>query len=448
MRPVVVPLALALSLSPLTLAGEVLPSAPTVDTLPNGLRVVTVAWPSPGIVAYYTLARVGSRDEIEAGKTGFAHLFEHLMFRGTESVPAAEYERRIQAMGADNNAFTTNDYTLYTLTAPRDALRDVVRLEADRFQHLSYSESVFQTETRAVLGEYNKTASSPELPMWEALADLAFRAHPYGHTTLGRLADIEQTQQHYAFSREFLRRYYTPDNCVVFAVGDVDRAEVVELVRAQYAGWTGRRDTPAIPVEPEQTESRTRHLTWPSAIAPKMFIGWRVPAYRGASRDTAALRVLYELAFGPSSDLYQRLVVREQKLLSFADNGLDLWRDPGLVVLDAELRDGVTFDEISSAVTEELARVASGNAPAARIEEVKSHVRFGMQVELETPDDVATLLAQYTALEGDVAGLDTFVTRIGEVTAEDVARVARELLTPAHRSTVTLAAGAPAGGRP
>jgi len=427
---------------------RVLPAAPTLDTLPNGLRLVTVPWPSPGIVSYYTLVRVGSRDEVEPGKTGFAHLFEHMMFRGTERFPAPDYERRIQEMGADNNAFTTNDFTLYQVTAPKEGLAQIVELEADRFARLSYGEAAFQTETRAVLGEYHKSASSPSLPMWEAMTELAFTRHPYGHTTLGLLRDIERMQSHYAFSRQFLGRYYTPDNCVVFAVGDVDRAEVLRLVTAAYAGWTGRRDLPAIPEEPEQTEPRSRHLTWPSATSPRMFAGFRIPAFTTENRDSAALRILYELVFGPASDLYQRLVVQEQKLLSFADNGFDLQRDPGLLLVDAELREGTTFDEITAAITAELAGVAGGNVPAARVDEVKSHVRYRLQVDLETPDDVAILLAQYTAMTGDPGALDAFVARLGEVTAEDVARVAREMLTPARRTIVTLASGAAPAAAP
>ncbi|MBI2897562.1 MAG: insulinase family protein [Deltaproteobacteria bacterium] len=425
-----------------SLAGaQILPEPPSVDTLPNGLRLVTVRWPSPGIVAYFTLVRVGSRDEVEPGKSGFAHLFEHMMFRGTERYPSERYERIIQEMGADNNAFTTSDFTLYTVTTPGQSLPRLVELEADRFAHLSYSEQAFQTETRAVLGEYNKSASSPDLQMWEALSELAFTRHTYGHTTMGYLRDIQRMPGSYSFSVQFLRRYYTPDNCTIFAVGDVDRDELLRLVSERYAGWTGRRDTPQIPLEPEQAEERSRHLSWQSATPPKILMGYRVPPFSTANVDTAALRVLYELAFGPSSDLYQRLVVAEQKLLSLGENGMDLNRDPGLLVVDAELREGTRFDEITGAVTEELSRIAAGQIPAARIEEVKSHVRYGMQLDLETPDDVAVLLAYYAAMDGDVLAVDRFMTQLGEVGPADVARVAREYLTPTRRTTVTLATG-------
>src|SRR5688500_8261494 len=113
---------------------------PQRSLLPNGLTVITLPWPSPGIVAYYTLVRVGSRDEVEKGHSGFAHLFEHMMFRGTKRFPQDVYEQHIQDLGADNNAYTTQDFTLYTVTGPRVALAEIVELEADRFQNLAYDE--------------------------------------------------------------------------------------------------------------------------------------------------------------------------------------------------------------------------------------------------------------------------------------------------------------------
>src|ERR1700678_4446448 len=152
----------------------------TGDKPDNGLPLVTLPYASPGVVTYFTLVRAGSRDEVEPGKSGYAPLFEHLMFRGSEKIPAAEYERRMQAMGADNNAFTTGDYTLFIPTLPKESLPELVQIEADRFMHLSYAESAYKDETGAVLGEYNKTASSPTLAMEEALRSIAFTVHTYG----------------------------------------------------------------------------------------------------------------------------------------------------------------------------------------------------------------------------------------------------------------------------
>jgi hypothetical protein len=160
-----------------------LPHPPVVDRLDNGLTLVTVPFDAPGIVSYYTLVKAGSRDEVEPGKSGYAHLFEHLMFRGTDAMSAADYEARMQAMGADNNAWTSNDLTVYVPTIPKEGLAELIPIEADRFQHLHVAEDKYKDETGAVLGEYNKAFANPARVMDEALRTLAFRSRSARATT-------------------------------------------------------------------------------------------------------------------------------------------------------------------------------------------------------------------------------------------------------------------------
>jgi zinc protease len=426
---------------------EVLPHPPAVDRLPNGLTVVTVPFDSPGIAAYYTLVRTGSRDEVERGHSGFAHLFEHMMFRGSENMSATEYEHRMQALGADNNAYTTQDFTLYTVTLPSSSLAELVPIEADRFQHLSYAEPVFQTESRAVLGEYNKNASSPLIQMWESLSELAFTRHTYGHTTLGYLQDVQAMPGYYDYSRRFFRRFYTPDNTTVLVAGDVQRERVLELVRQHYGTWTGRRDQPRIAAEPAQRSARSRALAWEGTSPPRMLVGYRIPAFSVATPDAVALEVVHALAFSESSDLYQRLVVREQKLLGLESWRGDFRRDPGLFVIEAKLREGTRFEEVERAISDELAKIGRGEYPAARIATVISNLRYSLPMELQTPSESADALARFMALTGQVGTLEQYAQRLSTVTPADVARVARTYLVPARRNTITLAeaAQAPAG---
>jgi zinc protease len=431
-------------------SARVLPHAPTVDRLPNGLTVISVPFDSPGILAYYTLVRVGSRDEVEPGHSGFAHLFEHMMFRGTERFPEAVYEETIQSFGADNNAYTTNDYTMYHLTVPTSALDRVVDLEADRFQHLSYTETQFRTETGAVRGEYDKSASSPWLRMEETMSELAFSRHTYRHTVIGYLRDIEAMAEKVDYSRNFLRRFYTPDNCTIVVAGDVDHGRLMTLVRQHYGSWRGRRDNPRIPREPEPTQGAERHLDWEGSSPPRMWVAYRIPSFDGnagrnatraaaAMRETAALQIIHGLAFADSSPLYQRLVVDEQRLLS-----LDSWeqsfsRDPGLFTVDAMLKPGESFAPIRDAIQEELGRIAAGQTPAERIAAVQSHLRYRMIVGLQTPDDAADLVATFVAFGGDVASVDRYQAALAAVTPEDVQRVAQRYLIPNRRFVVTLA---------
>jgi zinc protease len=243
-------------------AASPLPRPPQVEKFGNGLTVVTLPFDSPGIVAYYTLVQAGSRDEVESGKSGYAHLFEHLMFRGTDAVPAEEYERQMQKLGAEDNAFTTDDVTLYNSTIPSDALGELIRLNADRFQHLHYAPDKYKDETGAVLGERNKAFSSPEALMEEALRALEFKQHTYGHTTIGSKRDVEDMPNQYEYSRSFFRRFYTPDDCVVFVVGDFDHDKTLAAIKDAYGGWRGTRAKTGAKPEPEQKgpRARTRRL--------------------------------------------------------------------------------------------------------------------------------------------------------------------------------------------
>jgi zinc protease len=433
---------------------------PEVERLPNGLTVVTARWPSPGIVAYYTMVRVGSRDEVEEGHSGFAHFFEHMMFRGTERTPQAVYDRTLQGFGADNNAFTTSDYTCYTITAPSAALPTLVELEADRFQNLSYSEDVFRTEAGAVRGEYQVWSSNPFQPMYEALSEMAFTRHTYGHTTIGYLRDIEAMPTRFEYARRFFRRYYTPDNTFLIVVGDFDRDALLAKVRQEYGGWRGRRDQPRIPVEPEPTQGARRDLPWRGATPPRLFAGWRIPAFEPADprrraeglRETAALQIVHDLAFDESAPLYQRLVVQERRLLELGSSGGDHSRDPGLFMASATLAPGQDFDVIIDAIQAELARIAAGEMPAERVRAVQQHLRYAQAMALETPSSAAGFLAEMLAVSGRIEAIDDYLQALADLSPEDVARVAGRYLVPTRRFVVTLdasrAAAPEAGATP
>ncbi|HQR66952.1 MAG TPA: insulinase family protein, partial [Thermoanaerobaculia bacterium] len=179
---------------------DILPFKAVEKTLPNGLKVIVVPTGFPDIVAIYIPVRTGSRNEVEPGKSGFAHFFEHMMFRGTKNVTPEAYERALTKSGARSNAYTTDDYTCYHTTLAKEDLETMLRLEADRFQNLSYPEAAFKTEARAVLGEYNKNSASPTSKIFEAQRDKAFDVHTYKHTTMGFLKDIEDMPNQFEYS--------------------------------------------------------------------------------------------------------------------------------------------------------------------------------------------------------------------------------------------------------
>ena len=269
-------------------SNDVFPFPVVVSQLENGLKIVSVEYDSPGVVAYYTVVRTGSRNEVEPGFSGYAHFFEHLMFRGTKKYPTAAYNKLIKQMGADSNAFTTNDWTAYHIVASSDSLETIVDIESDRFQNLEYSEDLFRTEAGAILGEYNLNFSNPVALLRETLHGRAFMFHPYKHTTLGLLADIENMPNQYDYSLQFYDRYYRPNNCVIVVVGDVDSSQLSNLVEQYYGDWEPNNFEPVIPVEPPQTRERKSSVTWPNPTLPFLMLGYHVPAFSDQTIDMPA----------------------------------------------------------------------------------------------------------------------------------------------------------------
>jgi zinc protease len=207
------------------------------ERLENGLTVLMIPMPSDGLVSYWSVVRTGSRDEVEPGVTGFAHFFEHMMFRGTEKRPGKVYDGIVHSMGADANAFTTDDYTAYHLSVSSQDLPTVIEIEADRFRNLKYDEPAFRTEAGAVFGEYRKGRSSAFEVLFEALQNTAFDKHTYKHTTIGFVADIEKMPEQYEYSKSFFQRFYRPENVVLTIAGDFDRAKTMATIRQFYGEW-------------------------------------------------------------------------------------------------------------------------------------------------------------------------------------------------------------------
>ena len=172
-------------------SAQVFPYPIDLHDFDNGVRLVGVQFDSPGLAAYYTVVRVGARQEVDEGKSGFAHFFEHMMFRGTEAFPEDEYNAVLRDIGADSNAYTSSDGTVYHILASSRSLPRIIEIEADRFQNLQYAKADFEKEAGAVLGEYNKSAANPFMGLYEKLEDTAYDVHPYQHMVIGFLEDIK-----------------------------------------------------------------------------------------------------------------------------------------------------------------------------------------------------------------------------------------------------------------
>ena len=428
---------LALLFAPaLALAQEsaVFSSPPRVERLPNGLTVISLRTDAPGIIAYYTLVRVGSRDEVEPGHSGYAHLFEHMMFRGTERYPAHVYNRVITTIGADANAYTTDDHTAYHIAMAAEDLEQVIELESDRFQHLSYAEDAFQTEAGAVYGEYRKTRMEPEFALYEELVGTAFERHPYGHTTMGYERDIAIMPTLYDYSREFFGRYYRPENTVLFVAGDVAPSKVFPLVERHYGGWQRGYVAPQIPVEPEQRAERRVDVAYDGQTLPLVLVAYKLPLYDAANPTRVAADLFADLAFGETSEAYRRLVLDEQ-VAEDLDAGASYNRDPGLLEISAHVKDPSKVEYVLDVIDETVAKFQAEPPDSGRLADLKRRLRYGFLMGLQTPDAVAARVAQFIALNGDLTGLDRLHATYAAVAPDDVLAAAKNYLR-AERRTV------------
>lgn len=426
----------------MTAQAKAFPFPTTERTLPNGLRVFVVEYDSPGLVAYYSVVRTGSRNEVEPGKSGFAHFFEHMMFRGTAQFSTEKYNAAIKAMGADSNAFTSDDMTVYHILAGATALPTIVTIEADRFQHLEYAEAEFQKEARAVLGEYNKGASDPLQPMVEALCDHAFSAHTYKHTTIGFLRDIEDMPNQFAYSRQFFDRYYRPDNVILLVVGDVTADKVMPLIEQHYGAWSAGPVRPAIPTEPPQSREQRTTVPWKGASLPMLLIGFHAPAFSTTNIDSVALEVLAELVFAERSPLFRRLVLDEQKV-EHIDGSAERHVDPNLFTILARVKESKDVPYVEKAIYDEIARVAAQGTDDKTLAEVVSRTRYAFAGHLSTADKVALVGSEFLALTGKLSTIDDTFALLSQVTVADVKRVAARYFTPQNRTVVVLKPGEP-----
>ena len=416
-----------------TAVTPIIPFPTETEILPNGLTTVVVPMPSDGLVAYWSIVRTGSRDEYEEGRTGFAHFFEHMMFRGTERYPSEVYNRIITTIGADANAYTTDDHTAYHLSMAAEDLEQVMDLESDRFQRLSYAEAAFQTEAGAVYGEYRKSRMEPEFALYEELVATAFERHPYGHTTMGYERDIALMPTLYDYSRAFFSRYYRPENAMLFVAGDVTPANVFALVEKYYGGWQSGYVAPQIPVEPEQTSERRVDVRYDGQTLPLLALAYKLPVYDPADRTRVAADLFADLAFGETSEAYRRLVLDEQ-VAEDLDASASYNRDPGLLEISARIKDPAKIDHVLSVIDETIAQFRANAPDAKRLADLQRRLRYGFLMGLQTPDSVAGRVAPFIALHGGLGGLDRLYATYAEITPADVHAAAERYLAPERRT--------------
>jgi zinc protease len=398
----------------------------------NGLSLIAVVDKRAPIVALQTWFRVGSRHE-RPGATGMAHLFEHLMFGQTESLPPGEFDRLVERTGGESNAATWVDWTYYRLSLPARDLPLGVKLEAERMQHLVLETGPVESERDVVTNERRERVED-DVDGWldEQLMAHAFTEHPYRWPTIGWMEDIRALAL--PEMRSFYRTWYAPNNATIICVGDFDEGSLLDLVASHYASIPAA-ELPEVTkiVEPEQTHERVLRAPKPIATD-RLLVGYKAPGQDDT--DWAVLEIVATLLAGcPSARLYRRLVI-EHEAASSVDAQLTPFADPSLLRLSVTAARGHTADEILAIIDKELAAMADTPPSRAEVEKAKAIAETDFWTSLVDVDGKAEALGHYEVALGDFRKLSSLAERLAQVSAEDVARVVRTYLRPEKRTIV------------
>lgn len=404
--------------------------------LNNGLRVVVHTDTSSPLVTLDVLYDVGARDE-DPEKTGFAHLFEHLMFGGSVNVP--DFDKPLQRVGATNNAFTTNDITNYYLTVPRDNLETGFWLESDRMLSLAFSERSLEVQRQVVVEEYKQRyLNQPYGDVWLLLRPLAYKKHPYRWPTIGKeIAHIEQAQLDDV--RSFFKKHYAPCSAVLTLAGNVTEQEVRELCAKWFepipAGTPYVRN---LVQEPVQTEYRELEVER-NVPANALYMAFHMCG-RTDDQYYATDLVSDVLSRGQSSRLTQHLV-KEQQLFSELNAYVMGEMDPGMFVIDGKLANGISFAEAEEAIWHELARIQQKPVSNRELEKVKNKIESGLVFSEMSTEGKALALA-VAELMGDAGRVNEEAQKYNKVTIGQLQEAAKAVLQRENCSVLRIKANA------
>ena len=367
-------------------------------TLDNGLKVVV--WPDHDIpnVALYTWYRAGGRNEYP-GITGIAHYFEHMMFNGTSTRAPGEFDKTMESAGGANNAYTSNDVTVYQDWFPKDAMETILDLESDRMANLAFDPKVVESERGVVYSERRSSIDNSNFgALYEQVRATAFVAHPYQFPVLGWPSDIENWKLEDL--KAFYKTYYAPNNATMFVVGDVEPEALLDRIEERF-GKIPRQPAPepVTTVEPEQQGERRVVVEKEGAQAPLLMLAYHVG--RKADADTRALELMNAaLAQGESSRLHQRLVEREQAAVQVGSS-LGTGFDPGLLIVYAVLPPGGDVAKVEALIDEELQRVAKDGITKEELAKTRNQQLAGFWRSLATISGKAQALGNYEVFFGD-----------------------------------------------
>jgi zinc protease len=400
--------------------------------LENGLEILVVDDPSAPVISYQTWFAVGSRHE-RAGKTGIAHLFEHLMFNETDNLPYGEYDRRLEEAGADNNACTYLDWTFYLVDLPKQALELTVELEAERMEKLVLREPQVESEREVVSNERRETVDDDvEGSVAELLYATAFEVHSYRFPTIGLLDDIAGLT--IADCEAFYATHYAPNNAKVVVVGDVRPDELVALVEARYGHLKAARlpEDEATP-EPPQDAERRKRVDKPTETV-RLVLGYKSPAM--ADADHVSLTLLNEVLFGGRGSRVHQALVDEWEVASEVSAFVGSFRDPSLWEMHLSGAEGETCQALEAALEDVLARLEEEPVTEAELARACNRLELSALQDLESSSGKAESIGFSEIVLGDPAAQLSRLEAYRAATTDDLRRVVARYLDPNRRTVI------------
>lgn len=418
------------------------PSIPGAQerTLSNGLKVIVKEDRRAPTVAHMVWYKAGSIDEVN-GRTGVAHVLEHMMFKGTKTLSPGEFSRRVAAMGGRENAFTSRDYTGYFQQIEKSRLPEVMALESDRMANLVLSKDEFDKEIKVVMEERRwRTEDRPQSLVYEQLMAAAFVASPYRTPIVGWMRDLEAMS--YTDARDWYDDWYAPNNALLVVAGDVSAAEVFRLAERTYGRVPAKKLAERKPQDEPPQRGVRRIVVKAQAENPYVLMGFHVPRLADIERDRDpfALELLAAVLDADETARFTRNVVRGARVANSAGASYDLvQRGPALFMLDATPAEGKTVQDAERALRDEIARVAREGVPAQELERVKTQYVAAQVYKRDSVFAQAMELAQLEITGFSQRDADRLLERIRSVTSEEIQAVAAKYFGDDVLTVATLA---------
>jgi len=402
----------------------------TDRTLTNGMRVLAAPDSSSPTVAIQVWYHVGSKDDPQ-NRSGFAHLFEHIMFKSTKNMKSEMMDRLTEDVGGFNNAFTNDDVTVYFEVVPSNYLETLIWAEADRLSGLNVDDANFKSERDVVKEEYRQGVLAPPYGRFEYLMQQkSFLEHPYKRPTIGSIEDLDAASLKDV--QEFHSTYYRPDNATLVVVGDFDPKQLDAWVDKYFAPIAKpSRPLPRVQVKEPPRKSEIRLTDYGSNDLPAVGLTYLTP--RQADADSDALQVAdVILSGGESSRLYHSLVYTQQ-LAAEVNSSSETREDASLFVLTAVLSEGKKVEDVEKAMEAEIKKLQDEQVTAAELEKAKNQIITNQLRQRETSNGKALALGEAAVLIGDVTRVNTDLERLQAVTAADIQRVMKKYFADTNR---------------